>query len=145
MNSEADYVVLEGGINDYILALVSLGAITDDYDDLLDDTTFLGALESAFKQLYVKYPLAKIGYISVHKTPTTGIISTYATTWIPSIKEVCKKWGVHYIDLRDEVPPLGLIDALKTAFTYTSDGLHPNKIAYETFYVPQIEAEMMKW
>lgn len=45
-------------------------------------------------------------------------------------------------DLNTQAPPLGYIDALKTAYTNNGDGFHPNADGYNAYYVPKITAWM---
>jgi lysophospholipase L1-like esterase len=56
--------------------------------------------------------------------------------------QICKKWGIPYIDLNIECPPLGYILSLKEQYTYNSDGWHPNEEGYKKYYCDKIEAWM---
>ena len=110
MDSDADYAILEGGVNDASLFLdygtPKLGEITHGYDSALDDTTFYGAFESMLKQLTKRFAGKKIGYIIVHKmakcfTPEWEKDKNFYLAAI----ECCEKWGVPYLDLTKSVPP----------------------------------------
>ena len=138
MRDDADYVVLEGGVNDASLN-VPLGEITSDYKSELDDTTYCGAFESMLKQVLEKYPGKKIGYILVHKMDK-NFDSRYENNHYQASKQICEKWGVPYLDLNIECPPLNYIQSLKEAYTTNSDGWHPNVEGYEKYYVPKILA-----
>ncbi len=138
MRSDADYILLEGGVNDADYH-VTLGTLSEDYDETLNTGTFAGAFETMLKNALARFPGKKIGYIFVHKingnfdSRTTGSYYNIA-------KAACEKWGVPYCDLNTTVPPLGYIDAYRTAYTNSGDGFHPNAAGYNAFYVPLITA-----
>lgn len=135
MRSDADYVILEGGVNDGANS-VPIGAVSSGYTAALDDTTFCGAFESMLKAALARYPAKKIGYVLVH-------YMTYSqNTYNPYIIQMLEKWGIPYINLFKECPPLYFIDALKTAYTLASDGWHPNEAGYRAYYTDKIEAWM---
>lgn len=139
MNANADYAILEGGVNDAALR-IPLGTISDGYSAELDDTTFFGAFESMLKQAVIRFDGKKVGYIAVHKM-TTKFDSRYPeNSYYYAAKECCEKWGVPFLDLNTCIPPLNNIAELKEAFTADSDGWHPNEAGYMAFYVPKIEA-----
>lgn len=136
MRPDADYIVLEGGVNDASLN-VPLGIITADYTSELDDTTYCGAFESMLKQTLEKYPGKKIGYIIVHKM-TKNYDSRYSDNFYYKSKEICEKWGVPYLDLNIECPALNYIPSLKKLYTYNGDGWHPTEEGYKKYYVDKI-------
>lgn len=136
MPNDADYYIIEGGVND-ASGLAELGTITSNYIDTLDDTKTLGALESICKQLQTTFVGKKYGFIFVHNC--FGWSDNWNTTIKPKMKEVLNKWGIPYLDLGDSVPQLRNIDTLRT-YTSNSDGWHPTSEGYQTFYVPKIEA-----
>lgn len=138
MNADADYFIVEGGVNDASLG-VPLGALTSGYTETLDDTTFYGAFESMCKQLVTTFAGKKVGYIFVHKM-TSGFDSRYDNNYYTAAKECCEKWGVPYLDLNTECPPLKHIPALAEAYTSEADGWHPNEAGYKAYYVPKITA-----
>ena len=140
MRSDADYVILEGGVNDADLS-VTLGTITGSYTSTLDTTTFAGAFEDMLKSAISRYPGKKIGYILVHKC-SSSFDSRSTNSYYSVAIEACKKWGIPYLDLNSELPPIGHIDALKNAFTSNGDGYHPNESGYRAYYVPRIVAWM---
>ncbi|KLU74191.1 SGNH/GDSL hydrolase family protein [Clostridium botulinum] len=136
MRSDADYAILEGGVNDYSLK-VPFGEITKDFTSKLDDTTFCGAFESMLKQLILKFQGKKIGYILVHRIWDNN--SNFDSKWYPAILEMCNKWGVPVCDLYKNCPSLKLIDELKNRYTNNKDGWHPNEEGYRKYYVDKIE------
>lgn len=138
MRSDADYVILEGGINDSSEG-VTLGTISSGYDATLDTSTFAGAFETMLKAALNRFPTAKIGYIFVHKTNFGSFKSTDgANSYYGIAKVACEKWGVPYCDLNVLAPPIPFVDSL---LSY-SDGVHPTEDGYRLFYVPKITAWM---
>lgn len=136
MRDDADYIVLEGGVNDASLS-IPLGEITSDYISTLDDTTYCGAFESMLKQALGKYPGKKIGYIMVHKMEK-NFDSRYEDNHYQMSKKICEKWGIPYLDLNIECPPLNYIPSLKATYTKDGDGWHPNELGYKKYYVDKI-------
>ena len=108
---ELDYLILEGGTNDADLLIdipERFGEYTlADYSGNYDDTTFTGALESLFYKATKYYPTAKIGYIVAQKmgTPSCGYGADYKRRkfFLRAI-EICKKWGIPYLDLWESSP-----------------------------------------
>ncbi len=150
MDADADYAIVEGGVNDSSLA-VPLGAITSDYGDTLDDSTFYGAFESMLKQLLIRFAGKKIGYIAVHQMSLNFRASNEKeTSYYWAAKLCCEKWGVPFLDLNTTVPPFGLIRNTtsqaelyantRELYTYNADGWHPNEEGYKKYYVPKIVA-----
>lgn len=141
MRSDADFVILEGGGNDadWGPQFIPVGTLTSGYDATLDRTTFAGAFEYMLKSAITKFPSAKIGYIFIHKCIANfdAPSGAYHTMAISALE----KWGIPYCDLNVMIPPLGYVDALKSAYTM-GDGIHPNEAGYRTFYAPKIVAFM---
>lgn len=140
MRADADYIILEGGVNDADMQ-VTLGSITEGYADSLDTTTFAGAFETMLKSAITRYPNKKIGYIFAHKV-SNRFDSRTTGSYYNIAKAACEKWGIPYLDLNTMTSPIGYIDALKTAYTSSGDGYHPNENGYRLFYVPKITAWM---
>lgn len=141
MRPDADYVILEGGVNDAALG-VPMGTISDGYGAELDDTTYVGAFESMLRQVILRYPGKKIGYVTVHKmTPGYDSSNTENSYYYASLA-CCKKWGIPVCDLNIACPPLEAIPQLRAAYTNDGDGWHPTEEAYRLFYCDKIEAWM---
>lgn len=138
MRSDADFVLLEGGGNDADSG-VQLGTLSSGYTATLDDTTFAGAIESMFKAAIARFPDKKIGYVFIHKC-ASGYDSRVPNSYYDMAKSACEKWGIPYLDLNTQVPPLNYIADLKSTYTANADGYHPNELGYRTFYVPKITA-----
>ena len=70
-------------------------------------------------------------------------------TWVSTLIEILKKWGIPYVDLWHDMPSLALSN-LKNLYTTngntvyegTGDGLHPNEDGYRLYYVPRVENRM---
>ena len=142
MRADADYVILEGGVND---SVTSIGTVPDvnDYTSALDDTKYAQAFESMLKQALNRFKGKKIGYIAVHKCTASFTSNGNDTMNRYTIAiNACKKWGIPVCDLNVECPPLGYVDSLKTAYTKDGDGWHPNEAGYKAYYVPKIESWM---
>lgn len=138
MRSDADFVLLEGGGNDADSG-VPLGTLSSGYTATLDDTTFAGAIESMFKSALVRFPNKKIGYVFIHKCASL-FDSRVSNSYYDMAKSACEKWGIPYLDLNTQVPPLNYITDLRTTYTANADGYHPNELGYRTFYVPKVTA-----
>lgn len=148
MNPEADYAILEGGVNDASLQL-PLGQLTAGYDAPLDDTTFYGAFESMLKQLVARFAGKKIGYIAVHKMDVHfSSLGDPETDFYHAAGRCCEKWGVPFCDLNVACPPFAFFEedgdpalfALRQAYTKNGDGWHPNEAGYKAYYCDKIEA-----
>lgn len=138
MRSDADYIILEGGVNDAGYN-VPLGSITSGYDDTLDTDTFAGAFEQMLKSTILKFPGKKIGFVFITKTTPNFDSRTPNSHYTVAI-ECCEKWGIPYCNLNVLSPPLRYISALESV--YTTDGIHPSEDGYRAYYVPKITAWM---
>lgn len=96
-----DYLILEGGTNDAdLIGADRIGTFDEDnYAGGYDTTTFTGALETLFRKAVTYFPHAKIGYIVAHKM---GASDSVRRQFFVRAMEVCKKWGIPYIDLWTE-------------------------------------------
>lgn len=142
MSADADYAIIEGGINDGWDETVKgkIGAITRGYDAALDDTTYYGAFESMLKQLVTKFQGKKIGYIAVPKVHSLFDSSQNAPNFYHIALECCAKWGVPVCDLNTITPPVEYLSDLGT--NYTADACHPTYEGYLKYYCDPIEAWM---
>lgn len=134
MRADADYIILEGGVNDGSLG-VPIGSVSSGFTATLDDTTFCGAFESMLSQAIARYPGKKIGYVFVHN------MTSSQATYNPYAYQILEKWGIPYIDLYKKCPPLNSIAYLKANYTI-GDGWHPNQAGYLQYYCDKIEAWM---
>jgi hypothetical protein len=141
-----NYLILEGGTNDADLLRDTperIGSFTpSDYSGNYDDTTFCGAVESLFYKAINYYPTAKIGFIIA---PKMGVGDTYEIRsrrkFFLMIIEMCKKWGIPYLDLWDGSPlnpnlkvyydqDLSQEENIATGKAYV-DGQHLTKVGYD--------------
>jgi len=143
MADNADYVLIEGGVNDASLG-VTMGDISEGYAATLDDETFAGAFESVVRDLLTKYPGKKVGYIAVHKMTSRYRSDGPETNYYWTAKKICEKWGMPFLDLNVSVPAFGFfstdtpIGALRTTYTKSGDGWHPTEDGYKKYYVDKI-------
>lgn len=127
--TDADYITLMFGLNETGLTDEQIGTNTD-----TDNTTLWGAYNIVFEYFLTNMPYAKIGVI-------------LADAWMPTkysnaVKEICKYWGISYLDLKDDNIPMGIggknisvSDKAKelrnSAFKVSSTNGHPNVKAHE--------------
>lgn len=135
----ADYIVLEGGFNDSWGQRNPLGTLkggsaptTADairsYSASLNAYQYTDALEKCICEIKLKYWGKKIFFV----VPHTVNAATYANTYHLRAIEVCKKWGVIVIDLRNCGMP-----ATKDGI-YNVDGTHPSKAGYDKYFAQNI-------
>lgn len=152
MRSDADYVILEGGVNNGG-AVPDHGTVSSGYAkstiDALDDYIFAPAFERMLVNAFTRFPGKKIGYIFVHKMTTYySSNGNTETNRYYLAKKCCEKWGVPFLDLNTEVPAFGLFPAdgdaglayLRSQYTNGGDGWHPNEAGYKKYYCDKIEA-----
>lgn len=97
-----DYYIFEGGTNDADhLGLDGIGTVTDnDYSGSYDTDTFSGAFETLIYNALTFYPSTKIGYIVAQKMGKTNNANyTVRKAFFDRAIEICKKWGVPYVNL----------------------------------------------
>ena len=133
----ADYIILEGGTND-AGGFQEFGEITTGYTAALNETTFCGAVESLLKNSLIKWHDKKICFILTTNTYRRPNQKHYFDT----IKQICEKWSIPYLDLYTKGRLNTNIEIMKNNYTSdwqgTPDGLHPNEQGYKLFYVNQI-------
>lgn len=140
-----DIILLEGGANDYTQYRV-MGEVTGEtvFDDAeFDVTTYIGALEAALYKLQTKYNGVPIIWIYTHREntrteKTDGTVTVNFTTMHDRSLEVCKKWAIPVVDLYNGGGLNTNWTAYRTAYTYNSDGTHPNEAGYKHFYIRPI-------
>lgn len=146
MDEDADYIILEGGVNDASISTVELGTLSDHYNGEYDDTTFIGALETAFFQAYKRFPGKKIGYIAVHKMTERYNADIPEGSFYYAALKVCQKWGIPVCDLNKALPPFRYFEEGSALYflreKYVPDGWHPNLAGYQEYYADKIAAWM---
>lgn len=133
--NDNEYIIAEGGINDTSLN-VPLGKISVGFEAALDTDTFYGGFENMLKEMTDLFNDRKLGFIFTHKI--NAHFNWPNGEYYLAAVECCKKWGIPYLDLNIETPPLNFIPSLKTKYTSNGDGTHPNALCYETLYLPKI-------
>lgn len=145
MAEDADYIIIEGGYNDWYL-WTKIGVMSETMTSTIDTTTFYGGLESICRQALKKWKGKKIGFIITHKindawrTQHQEGSKIYPTLdgYYQAIRDVCEKYSIPYLDLSKTSRLNTEMDEYKE-YTFNGDGIHPNKEGYEMFYVPHIE------
>ena len=138
---KADYILLEGGIND-AWNKAAVGTLTDGFDAAYDETTMTGALEKMLEYLAENYSEKRVAYVFPHGGLFADRDNWYKT-YKPAILAVLQKWDVPYIDIEESAPPMGPHGISELSDKYTSDGIHPNAAGYEHFYMEPIAALLM--
>lgn len=144
MQDSADFVILEGGVNDAWTEEIKLGTFSKNGNvttsTTFDETTFSGALETLFHKAYQKYPSAHIMFVIV------SVSDNYNTyEYLNRAKEICEKWRVTPIDIRESGLNLMIKECVSLYGANGTDGTHPGKLGYEKFFVPMIETEIKKY
>ena len=138
---KADYILLEGGIND-AWNKAAVGTLTDGFDAAYDETTMTGALEKTLEYLAENHSEKRVAYVFPHGGLFADRDNWYKT-YKPAILAVLQKWDVPYIDIEESAPPMGPHGISELSDKYTSDGIHPNAAGYEHFYMEPIAALLM--
>jgi len=147
LSKEGNLYCFEGGINDY-WANVPIGeCIPGDFSGPLDTSTLCGAMESIFRYCRDNLPEKPVCFVIIHKVQKTadeknGNGDTF-TDYHNAMVEVCKKYSVPYYDAFVESGLDGSDEKLNNLYLTGNemeepDGIHPNRAAYEIYYVPQI-------
>lgn len=149
MHSEhptADYIIIQGGINDYWSNNIDLGSFesNSNFNDSpsYDTTTFSGALEWVFNYCLNNFAGKKVAFIVTQKI-NSGSNNFYQ--YMNRAKEICKKWSIPYLDLFEEGDLNYFVSYQKQNYSLTNvvptgDGTHPNLAGYQII-TPKIE----KW
>lgn len=143
LDSDCDYILFDGGVNDMLLN--NLGTITNGFDSSYDESTFCGSFEKLIHDLIALYPTKKIGYVSVHRLKQweCDSYSLHKNTgyYIKTI-EILEKWGIPICNLTKNCISLYENSKLKEIYTKNGDGWHPNELGYTIYYVDKIESWM---
>lgn len=138
---KADYILLEGGIND-AWNKAAVGTLTEGFTAAYDETTVTGALEKTLEYLAQNHSEKRVAYVFPH-----GGLFAESDNWYkaykPAILAVLQKWDVPYVDIEESAPPMGPYGSSRLSDKYTSDGIHPNAAGYEQLYMEPIAALLM--
>lgn len=148
LDGEYDYIIVEGGINDF-WAHVALGEMTEGFDGGYNEDTVTGAVESIFYTIRNNHPESKAGFVIIHD-PFTYDAEAEFEPFYEMIKAVCDKWEVPYLDLysqNNQQMGVNVRDAEQKRLYFASndrpdgDGCHPNELGYREMYA----APMTEW
>lgn len=138
-----DYVIIQGGVND-VMNKMPLGTYGTSYDiNSFDDTTFTGALETAFAYASEKWPNAHIGYIVTFQNRRADGSKENTDPYYTAARAICQKWNVPYLDLNGETVKKALKVDVSDDTAYISDGIHPTAAGYELLTNNYIEPWML--
>lgn len=135
-DSEFDYIILDGGINDIYLGAteygkVSTAAITAP-PSAFDDSTAIGAFEQLMSMIKRSYPTAKIGYVITYQRD-----ARWTEQFVPEVIKACEKWGISYLCL----PATDVFNDMfnENAGAHTADTVHATVEGYNLImeYLPQ--------
>ena len=141
-----DYLIFDGGINDFG-ENKTLGEISSSYSADISNynlDTIIGGLEAICSTLVYSHQTSKYGFIFNHRYYKNDIersnIGTYGE-YVQKLIDVLEKWGIPYLNLTDEIPPINLLDnVMKITYTCNNDGLHPNELCYKRYYDDKIKS-----
>lgn len=137
--AKADYILLEGGVNDAWNS-APVGTLTDGFAAAYDETTMTGALEKLLDYLAKNYSDKRVAYVFPHGGMFSSTGFGWYKTYKPAILAALEKWGVPYVDIAETTPPMGGSGISGLGDKYTTDGTHPNAAGYERFYMEPIAA-----
>ena len=133
-----DYILINGLTND--LNYSEIGEIEDGYEGGYNKLTLAGGLEDALYRIRNKWSNAKILFVLPHKMPSSANVPI--DSFVKMVKDVCKKWSIKYVDMYNYGGLNTRIPTLRTQYTFSSDGIHPNMKGYESFYIEMIESAL---
>ena len=144
INTNSDYILINGGFNDYSIK-VPLGEITETFTDTIDSTTFAGGMELLCRNLLNRFNNGqKILFVFNHNINATWYTKNSASSSGKTFEDyfniqvaVLKKYGIPYLDLIHESQFNTILDFYKNTYT-VGDGVHPNTSGYNKFYVSKI-------
>lgn len=148
MQANANFVILEGGVNDAWDKDIPFGSYLmnstettyDPPESAFNTSTFCGALEMMFRKASLKWKDAVIFYLIPHRCDPLATSKYFDTA-----KILCEKWGVVCIDLRETSGYNIYNTDLKTQYFNNADGVHPNEDGYKRYYINQIEEVLKKY
>ena len=130
MKSEADVVVVFGGVNDFGSGDAPLGRLGDKSED-----TFYGALYTLYEKLLKKYPFAKFLLITpLHcdKENVPNLQGNILKEFVVAIRETAEIFSFPILDLYTNSGLNPTVGEIKTNFM--PDGLHPNDAGHKRIF-----------
>lgn len=150
-NADYDYVLINGGVNDYYFSM-PLGEITNTSIEEFDTTTTCGGLETIFHYIRKVSPQTRIYFLVTHKInnfdSTKNKLGLTYLDYYNAILKICEKYRVNVIDCHQDYALDTSDKTAKKAYTVKTsshpdgDGIHPNLEGYKKYYMPKILSEM---
>lgn len=144
---QPDFVIFDGGTNDAFTSS-PIGEFSEEYTSQGYDT-FVGAFDTVCNNIRVKYPNAKIIYVSPHKMPTSSF-EIQKTIHDMALK-VCDKYSISVVDIYRQGQINTNIETMKNEWSYDTEGTtsggsgtHLTGEGYYKFYAPMIKAKMLE-
>ena len=142
-NNKPDYIILQGGVNDAFRGY-TLGTVSTSYSDTLEESTFSGAFEAAFRYVLTTAKGSKIGFIANAKIPRLSSLGTY----MDRAKEICNKYSVPVLDFYNNSGLCAGIQEINDTYylidtdysTEHSGGTHPTAEGYAKYLNNKVEA-----
>ena len=132
-----DMIIFQGGVNDARQNIPVGEALPADTDRkvLVENervATFAGGLQLMFKDAKDKWPEAELYYIANFKLVSESVKGKDMSEYYEQAKILCAEYGVHYIDLYEDVE-------LYETFDYESsdilpDLIHPISASYDLLF-----------
>ncbi len=132
-----DMIIFQGGVNDarQNVAVGEAMPIDTDRKILVENdrvATFAGGLQLMFKDAKDRWPNAEIYYIANFKLVPDSVNNKDMSEYYAQAKILCAEYGVHYIDLYNDVE-------LYETFDYESeeilpDLIHPTSASYDLLF-----------
>lgn len=131
--TDADFVILEAGVND-AWASAEVGEMVEsapsDTDiSALDCDKFAGGLERLISIAKSKFANAKIGFIICYKLKHPMGRLNDMTEYVEMTKKICEKWEIPYLNLFED-EDFNKKFEIETK-TNAVDGCHPNENGYD--------------
>lgn len=146
-NTDYDYALIEGGVNDYYFSM-PLGEVSEPLTEEFDTATTCGGLESIFYHIRKASPDTRIYFLVTHKTNNfDSVKNKLGLTYLDyynAILNICSKYCVSVIDCHEDCALDTSDEAMKKAYTVKKasypdgDGIHPNLEGYKKYYMPAI-------
>lgn len=140
-----DFIVIEGGYNDWFQK-IPIGTITQNYDDVFDEKTVIGAVESICKHIKTNFDESHFLFVLGHRASNVGKKDESFDEYWNAIESVLNKWSVNYVDIRQNGGLVAYNQTWLTKYFGVGEemGTHPNELGYKKFYVPYIESKMFE-
>lgn len=134
---EFDMVVFQGGVNDARQDVAVGEALPADTDyKILSSSertqTFAGGLQLMFHDAKTKWPNAELYFVATFKLVPDSVKGKDMNEYYEQAKILCAEYGVHYIDLYDDVELYETFDIEST--DVLPDLIHPESPAYDTLF-----------